>query len=52
MEGKDVTTSWGKIGTSGQTKTKSFADEAKAKKEYVKLLEEKTTKGYVEKERE
>jgi DNA ligase-1 len=52
MEGNDVTCGWGKIGTSGQTKTKSFADEAKAKKEYDKLLEEKTSKGYVEKERE
>jgi DNA ligase 1 len=51
MDGKDVTTNWGKIGTSGQTKTKNFADEAKAKKEYDKLLAEKTGKGYVEKKR-
>jgi DNA ligase 1 len=51
MEGKDVTTSWGKIGTTGQTKTKTFADEAKAKREYDKLLEEKTGKGYIEKKR-
>jgi DNA ligase-1 len=51
MEGKDVSTSWGKIGTAGQTKTKNFADEAKAKKEYDKLLEEKTEKGYIEKKR-
>ena len=51
MDGTDVTTQWGKIGTGGQTKTKSFPDEAKAKKEYDKLLAEKTGKGYVEKKR-
>jgi DNA ligase-1 len=51
MEGNDVTTQWGRIGTTGQTKTKTFADEAKAKKEYDKLLAEKTGKGYVEKPR-
>jgi DNA ligase-1 len=51
MDGTDVTTQWGKIGTGGQTKTKSFADEAKAKKEYDKLVAEKTGKGYVEKQR-
>lgn len=51
MDGKDVTTQWGRIGTNGQTKTKNFADEAKAQKEYDKLLAEKTGKGYVEKPR-
>jgi len=51
MDGSDVTTQWGKIGTAGQTKTKNFGDEAKAKKEYDKLLAEKTGKGYVEKQR-
>jgi len=51
MDGCDVTTNWGKIGTGGQTKTKSFPDETKAKKEYDKLLAEKTGKGYVEKPR-
>jgi DNA ligase-1 len=51
MDGKEVTTRWGKIGTDGQTKTKPFADEAKAKKEYDKLLAEKTGKGYSEKPR-
>jgi DNA ligase-1 len=51
MDGNDVTTQWGRIGTTGQTKTKNFADEAKAKKEYDKLLAEKTGKGYVEKPR-
>ncbi len=51
MDGKTVTTTWGKIGTAGQTKPKEFADEAKAKKEYDKLLAEKTGKGYAEKPR-
>jgi DNA ligase-1 len=51
MDGTDVTTQWGKIGTAGQTKTKAFLDEAKAKKEYDKLLAEKTGKGYAEKPR-
>lgn len=51
MDGKTVTTQWGKIGTAGQTKPKEFADEAKAKKEYDKLLAEKTGKGYAEKKR-
>jgi DNA ligase-1 len=51
MDGCDVTTNWGKIGTGGQTKTKTFADEAKAKKEYDKLVAEKTGKGYTEKAR-
>ena len=51
MDGTDVTTNWGKIGTDGQTKTKAFADEAKAQKEYDKLVAEKTGKGYAEKAR-
>lgn len=49
MSGSDVTTRWGKIGTDGQSKTKTFKDEAAAKKEYDKLIAEKTGKGYVEK---
>lgn len=51
MDGNTVTTNWGKIGTAGQTKPKEFADDAKAKKEYDKLVAEKTGKGYVEKPR-
>jgi predicted DNA-binding WGR domain protein len=48
MSGSDVTTRWGRIGTDGQSKTKSLKDEAAAKKEYDKLVAEKTGKGYVE----
>lgn len=50
LEGKGVTTRWGKIGTAGQQKTKTFDSTAKAITEYDKLLAEKTGKGYVEKE--
>jgi DNA ligase-1 len=45
----DVTTRWGRIGADGQSKTKTFRDEAAAQKEYDKLIEEKTGKGYEEK---
>jgi predicted DNA-binding WGR domain protein len=41
-----VTTSWGRIGTAGQSKTKSFATDALAKKEVAKLIAEKTRGGY------
>lgn len=49
LDGCDVTTRWGRLGTDGQSKTKTFKDEAAAKKEYDKLIEEKTEKGYEEK---
>jgi DNA ligase-1 len=49
VSGSDVTTRWGKIGTDGQSKTKTFADPARAQAEADKLIEEKTGKGYVEK---
>jgi predicted DNA-binding WGR domain protein len=48
LSGTEVTTTWGKIGTDGQSKTKDFDDEEKAKKEFAKLLKEKLGKGYVE----
>ncbi len=47
LEGTSFTTTYGKIGTSGQSTTKSFKDEATAKKEHDKLVAEKTKKGYV-----
>ena len=47
--GKDMTTRWGRIGTDGQSKTKTFADEATAAKQMAKLIEEKTGEGYLEK---
>ena len=47
-KGCDVTVHFGRLGTNGQTKTKTFGDEAAAEKEVAKLIEEKTEKGYKE----
>ena len=38
QSGSEVTTRWGRIGTAGQSKTKSFADEAAAAKQAEKLM--------------
>jgi predicted DNA-binding WGR domain protein len=46
LSGKSFTTTYGKIGTSGQTTIKQWKSEAEAKKEYEKLVAEKTKKGY------
>lgn len=48
QDGSDLSLSWGRIGTNGQTKTKSFADEATATAEADKLVRQKLAKGYVE----
>lgn len=48
LNGQDLTTRWGRIGSDGQTKTKTFPTNDKAKAEYNKLIEEKTDKGYTE----
>lgn len=49
LEGTSVITTYGRIGTDGQNTVKEFDTEAKAAKEYDKLVAEKTKKGYVEK---
>jgi predicted DNA-binding WGR domain protein len=46
LSGKSFTTTYGKIGTSGQTTIKQFKSDADAKKEYEKLIAEKVKKGY------
>jgi predicted DNA-binding WGR domain protein len=46
LEGTSFTTTYGRIGTDGQMSMKEFDDEAKAKKEYDKLIAEKVKKGY------
>ncbi len=46
--GNDVTVRFGKIGTNGQTQTKTLADAAAATKHAEKLVGEKTKKGYRE----
>jgi predicted DNA-binding WGR domain protein len=44
----DLNIRWGRIGTAGQSQTKNFADTAKAGAAMLKLVSEKTGKGYVE----
>jgi len=46
LEGTSFTTTYGRIGTDGQTSMKEFDTEAKAKLEADKLTAEKTKKGY------
>ena len=41
-----MTTSWGRIGTAGQSKTKDFGSTEAAQKEESRLLREKTREGY------
>jgi predicted DNA-binding WGR domain protein len=48
LEGPSLTVHFGRIGTAGQTKEKSFSDGDAAKREYEKLIKEKTKNGYIE----
>lgn len=48
FQGTSFTVTFGKSGSAGQTQTKDFADEAKARKAHDKLIAEKLAKGYVE----
>ncbi|MGE5194209.1 MAG: WGR domain-containing protein [Deltaproteobacteria bacterium] len=48
VSGSDVTVRFGRIGSNGQTKTKSFADESAAREHADSLIEEKVGKGYTE----
>lgn len=48
LDGASFTTRYGKIGTDGQSTTKSFASPDKARAECEKLVTEKTKKGYRE----
>ncbi len=48
VEGNAFTVRYGKVGTEGQTQTKTYKDEAKAAAEAEKKVVEKTKKGYVE----
>lgn len=49
MSGNDVTVKYGRIGTNGQEKTKSFPNSSAAKKYYDEIVDEKVGKGYEEK---
>lgn len=46
LAGDSLTTRFGRIGTDGQTSTKSFGSAESCKKEHDKLVAEKTKKGY------
>ncbi|ENG6970213.1 WGR and DUF4132 domain-containing protein [Escherichia coli] len=48
QQGNELHICWGKVGTKGQNQVKSFADAAAAEKAELKLIAEKTKKGYVE----
>jgi predicted DNA-binding WGR domain protein len=48
VEGKTLYVNYGKLGSTGQTQVKDFADPATAAKEYDKLVKEKRKKGYVD----
>src|SRR5262249_45462332 len=49
VSGNEMTVRYGRIGTQGQSKTKTFADGPAASAAAAKLIEEKTGDGYVEK---
>ncbi len=49
VEGTEMYTQYGRIGSDGQKTVKSYGDEAAARKAADKLVAEKTGKGYVEK---
>jgi DNA ligase-1 len=49
VEGANMYTKYGRIGSAGQTTIKSYPDEAGARKAAEKMVAEKTGKGYVEK---
>jgi len=49
VTGTDVTVRFGRIGSDGQTKTKSFPNESVAREHAESLIEEKTGKRYAEK---
>jgi uncharacterized protein (TIGR02996 family) len=48
LKGKSFTVTWGRVGSAGQSLTKSFKDEEAARTQHDKLVEEKLAKGYVE----
>jgi predicted DNA-binding WGR domain protein len=48
LDGESFTVQFGRIGTGGQSKEKAFSTADSAKREYEKLILEKTKNGYVE----
>ena len=50
VSGCDVTVRFGRLGTSGQTQSKTLDDAAAAQNHAEKLIGQKLEKGYVEKQ--
>lgn len=48
VNGSDMTVRYGRVGSAGQSKTKTFPDEAAATRQMEKLIAEKTGEGYLE----
>lgn len=48
LDGQTHTVTYGRTGTNGQSKTKEFASEEKAKSDFDKLVASKIAKGYVD----
>lgn len=48
LEGSSHTVSYGRIGASGKTETKTFSTKELAKQSYEKLIQQKLSKGYIE----
>lgn len=48
VAGDETVTTWGRLGTDGQTKAKAFASNAKAEADMAKKIAEKIKKGYTE----
>lgn len=48
LQGSSHTVAYGRIGTQGQSVTKSFSSEDEARQDFEKLVKEKTRKGYVD----
>lgn len=48
LKGKSHAVTFGRVGTSGQTRTKDFDTTQEAKKSYEKLVQQKLKKGYVD----
>src|SRR4051812_3769280 len=48
VKGDAITVQFGRVGTKGQTQTKTLADEAAARREADRLIRDKVRKGYAE----
>ena len=48
LKGKSHAVTFGRVGASGQTRTKDFDTTQEAKKSYDKLVQQKLKKGYVD----